>query len=661
MADYTQETRLIKLETALGTDTLMVSRFNGVEAVSQLFRFDLDLVATDGAIDPAAVLRKPALIRVKLANEEERVIHGRMSRFTMVGRKEDLYLYQAQVVPWTWFLTLRRNSRMYQNLSIIDIATKLFKEHDFSDFEFRCGTRPQREYVIQYNESDFDFVSRWLEAEGIFYYFEHTESKHTLVLADSNGTLKPCPEYDTAQISAKPLINEDSVLTAGREQSIQVGKITLKDWDYLQPSLTLESTLEGDGNEEIFEYPANFDNPGDGDRYARYRLEAEEARREQVNGTGNCRWMVSGHKFTLRGHFNDAFNGEYIITSVTHSCQAGGFRAGEQGTLDYYNTFTCIPASVPYRPLRKTKRPVVRGLQTAIVVGPKGEEIWTDKYGRVKVQFHWDREGKKDENSSCWIRVAMIWAGKNWGAVHIPRIGHEVIVDFLEGDPDRPIITGRVYNAEQMPPYELPANMTQSGIKSRSTKGGSGENFNEIRFEDLKGQELLSIHAEKNQSIVVENDETISVGHDQSVSVGNNRTESVGKDETISIGGGRTESVGKNETISISESRSETVGKDETVTIGKDQAVTIGGKETHDVGDKRTTQVGKDDTLQVGKKLSVTAGDEILLKTGSASIQMKKDGTIVIIGKDIKIEASGKIAAKASSDITMKGSQIKQN
>jgi type VI secretion system secreted protein VgrG len=330
-----------------------------------------------------------------------------------------------------------------------------------------------------------------------------------------------------------------------------------------------------------------------------------------------------------------------------------------------------------------------------MVVGPAGDEIYTDKYGRVKVVFHWDRRGqeKKDENSSCWIRVSHPWAGKAWGGIAIPRIGQEVIVDFLEGDPDQPIITGRVYNAEQTVPYELPANMTQTGIKSRSSKSGTPDNFNEIRFEDKKGEEQVFIHAEKNQDIEVEKDETHWVGHDRTKTIDNDetthvkhdRTETVDNNETITIKGNRSESVSKNETITIEKNRTESVGDNETIDIGKDQSINVSGnkmltidkKESISVGDSRQDQVakneeisigknrevtiGENDTLQVSKKLSIQAGDQITLQTGSATITMKKDGTITIKGKDITIEGSGKINVKASSDVILKGSKITQN
>jgi type VI secretion system secreted protein VgrG len=357
--------------------------------------------------------------------------------------------------------------------------------------------------------------------------------------------------------------------------------------------------------------------------------------------------------------------------------QGGDDRAGDGQGFEYQNRFTCIPAALPYRPARTTPRPFVHGCQTAVVVGPAGEEIFTDKYSRVKVQFHWDREGKKDANSSCWVRVASTWAGRQWGAIHIPRIGQEVVVDFEEGDPDQPIVIGSVYNADNMPPYALPANKTQSGIKSRSSLGGGADNFNEIRFEDKKGSEQLFIHAEKNQDIEVENDETHWVGrdrtktidHDETVSVGNNRTETVGKNETISIGENRTESVGKDESISVAGNQSLSVDKNRSIAVTGNQSTNIDGSrsvgvdkdDALSVTKKRTVSIGTDDTLSVGKKLVMEAGDEIVLKTGSATIAMKKDGTITISGKDITIKGSGKVNVKASSDVIVKGSKVLAN
>ena len=445
----------------------------------------------------------------------------------------------------------------------------------------------------------------------------------------------------------------------------------------------------------------------DNARTVNLRMQEEGARALSILGQSNATQLTAGHKFTLERHF-DA-DGDYVLTQIRHSAELTlAYRSGEGVSL-YSKESRFIPLAPPFRPPRLTPRPAVAGTQTAVVVGPPGEEIFTDKYGRVKVQFHWDRHGQNNADSSCWIRVATLWAGQNWGIIHIPRIGQEVVVDFLEGDPDQPIIVGSVYNAEMMPPWELPANKTQSGIQTRSSLGGSASNHNQIRFEDKMGQEQIHIHAEKNQDIEVENDETHWVGHDrkktidhdetvhvkhdrtetvlnnQTISIGVNRTESVGANESITIGANRTVMVGAAEAYTIAAAQALTVGAARAVTVGAAQAITVGDTQITTVGsddttivggsraetvakDKsstvgggRTTSVAKDDALDVGKNLTVTAADSITFKTGDASIVMKKDGTITITGKDISITGKGKIDAKADKNITMKGQKILQN
>ena len=352
-----------------------------------------------------------------------------------------------------------------------------------------------------------------------------------------------------------------------------------------------------------------------------------------------------------------------------HSAHAGGYQTGESDEFRYRNFFVAIPHSVPFRPLRTTPKPVVQGSQTALVVGKSGEEIWVDSHGRVKVQFYWDRNGKKDENSSCWVRVASTWAGKNWGFIQIPRIGQEVIVDFIEGDPDRPIITGRVYNAEQTPPYALPGNQTQSGVKTRSSKGGSGENFNEIRFEDKKGSEQVVIHAEKDMQVDVENDRSESVGHDETITIGDNQSVSIGKDRTESVGGNESVKIEKNRTENVDGSHAETITKNMTLSVKENRDVTVGKDLTEEMKGSLSLKVGKDSAVTVGKNhglkvdkaITIKAGDsitiesdkEVLIKTGQASIQMKKNGDIVIKG--------GKIQVKGSKDLVLKGSKIAAN
>jgi type VI secretion system secreted protein VgrG len=597
-----------------------------------------------------------------------------------------------------------------------------------------------------------------MEQEGIGYYFRHSDGHNTMVLTDSTSKHTPVSGYEkvpfvdpSAQV--KPDLEHIESWSFARE--IEPGVYVHDDYDFERPSVELKTkqTLPRGytpSDYEIYDYPGLYLQQPDGQQYATVRINERGTMYETAQGLSNARGITVGALMTLDAHPRDDQNREYLITRAEYLLTFGDYEALPEGAgTSYRCSFAAIPSSQQFRPRRITPKPFVQGPQTAVVVGPAGEEIYTDKYGRVKVQFHWDRRGKKDENSSCWMRVSYPWAGKNWGAVAIPRITQEVIVSFLEGDPDQPIITGRVYNAEQMPPYDLPANKTQSGVKSRSSKSGTPANFNEIRFEDLKGSELLTIHAEKDQSISVEHDESHTVGHDRSkdiahdetthvghdrtetvdnnetITIGVNRTEKVGSNESITIGANRTENVGANESVTIganrtmsvgaSESltvalqRTHTVGINETITIGaaqeitvgaaqsitvgavqsntiganqttevgasrsinvgSDQSVTVGGgatmkvgkDESRNIGGSRGTSVGKDDATKVAKTFLVDAGDEIALKTGSASITMKKDGTIQISGKDITIKASGKVNVKADSDVVVKGSKILQN
>jgi type VI secretion system secreted protein VgrG len=478
------------------------------------------------------------------------------------------------------------------------------------------------------------------------------------------------------------------------EQEFRTGKYALTDYNFETPSTSLMAEVQttheagGNGKFEYYDYPGEYEKKAQGDKIAKIRIEEEEAQYLVIRGTSVCRDFTSGYRFDLKDYFRADMNQSYVLTQVQHAASIGeAYRSAGSGHehSSYSNTFTAIPHKIPYRPVRLTPKPIVQGPQTAVVVGPGGEEIYSDKYGRVKVQFFWDREGKKNESSSCWVRVSQLWAGKQWGAIFIPRIGQEVMVEFMEGDPDHPIITGRVYNAEMMPPYALPANQTQSGIKSRSSKGASPDNFNEIRFEDKKGEEQLFIHAEKNQDIEVENDETHSVGHDrkkdikndetvsvgrdrsetvgnnETISIGKDRTENVEKNESITIGANRTESVGKNEDITIGENRTENVTKNEDITIGESRKEQVGKDEDVSIGGARTLQVEKNNSVDVGKKFTLVAGDEISLTTGDASIVMKKNGDIQITGNKITINGSGKITVKSDSDLIMKGSKITQN
>jgi type VI secretion system secreted protein VgrG len=670
MTTYTQTSRPMRIKTALGEDALLLDGFSGVEKVSSPYGFTLDLLSEDPAIVAEDLIATPVVLSLQLPDGESRVFHGLVRRFAQLGQRDDMTAYRAEIVPWLWFLSLSRNIRIFQQMSVLDILEKVFKDRGHTDFKVKCTrSYPVREYCVQYRETDLDFVSRLMEEEGIHYYFEHSDSKHELVLAD-DSTLNPtCPSFATARMGPEDVKDEDVVHSIEDSRAAFLGSVSLTDYDYLQPSLSLDISASGKGTGEVYDYPGKYSKPEDGERYALLRLQSGEATQRVVTGTGTCRGFVAGHKFTLKDHYRKDVNQAYLLVEVRHRGQAGGYRSWSRGEEEYRNEFVCIPAATPYRPAPRTPRPVVHGSQTAVVVGKKGEEIWVDKHGRVKVQFYWDREGKADENSSCWVRVSSSWAGKGWGWIQIPRIGQEVIVDFLEGDPDRPIITGRVYNAEQVPPYDLPANQTQSGVKSRSSKGGSTDAFNELRFDDKKDSELVYFHAQKDMEVVVENDRTETVGNDETVSIGHDQSLSVGNDQTEDVGANKTVTVGKDEKITISGGRTESIAKDmklsvtgnADITIGKDVTEAVKGSSSQQIGKDSAVSVGKNHGLDVGKQVSIKAGDaitlqsdkEIVIKAGQASIQLKKNGDIVIKG--------GKIQVKGSKDLVLKGSKIAAN
>jgi type VI secretion system secreted protein VgrG len=669
MAGYTQAGRPLRVDTVFGTDVLLLGGFHGSEAVSEPFVFELDLLSTRADLDARTILGTGAPLSWETGGRKSRTIHGLVRRFIQLGQRDDLVFYRAEIVPWLWFLTLSRESRIHQKLTVPQIIELVFKDLGHSDFELRLTrSYPERDYCVQYRETHFNFVSRLMEEEGIFYFFEHTQDGHKLVLADGNNAASAVMGDGVARVQPQANAMEDVVWSIERDHSVHTGKVTLRSYDYLQPSLSLESSEAGEGDAELYDNPGSYVSVEEGDRYARIQLEAEEVPRHLMRGEGNCRNFGSGATVEI----SDAgirSRTKCLLLSVGHAMSGNAYRGWDTSEpVEYRNSFLAMPLETPYRPPRRARKGLVRGTQTAVVVGPSGEEIWADKYGRVKVQFYWDRKGKRDENSSCWVRVASTWAGKSWGAIQIPRIGQEVIVDFLEGDPDRPIIIGSVYNAEQMPPYTLPDNVTQSGVKSRSSKGGAPANFNEIRMEDKKDSEQIYIHAEKDKRVVVENNRSESVGNNEAITIGNDRNESVGNNETISVSSNRmlsvgsnsTVSVGKNMALSVGDNHTESVGKNQTGTVGSNLSLSVGKNSTFEVKESHTVTIGKDHKEKVtknyslkAKKIHIEAEDEIEIKSGSASIILKKNGDVQIKG--------GKINVKGSGDVVIKGSKIGEN
>ena len=644
---YTQANRPMRVETALGADTLLLAALSGTEAVSAPFAFRLELLSEDPAIVPDDVLRTPVVLTLRLPDESERTVHGLVRRFAQRGRSEELTAYRAEIVPWLWFLSLSRECRIYQNLSVPEIVEQVFRAQGYADFEMRLvKSYPKREYCVQYRETHLDFVSRLLEDEGIFYFFEHSPDRHLLVLADSNGAATPCEGMPTARMAPQVATAGDDVVTAlHREHRARPGKVALRDYDFLQPSLNLESTIAADEPEEVYDYPGLYSKPEEGERYARLRLEGQAARREVVSGEGTCRAFVSGCRFDLAEHYREDANQAYLLLRVRHQASAGDWRSWNDSPLDYRNRFLAVPHAVPFRPRRSTRRPFVRGSQTALVVGPAGEEVWMDKHGRIKVQFYWDRQGRKDENSSCWVRVAQPWAGKGYGSIQIPRIGSEVVVEFLEGDPDRPLVTGCVYNAEQTPPFALPAAGIQMGMKSRSSPGGGGAN--EITMTDTKGKEMMNLHAQYDMVTTVLNDRTSSIK--------NNDTLDVSVDRTETIGGKHTETIAGNTTITVSGGNYSHDVAGGTATIHVSGAVA----ETFD-STLSTTVSGKISLDSTGAEIAVSAATKISLVVGASSLKMDAGGTIELSGVNITINGVKiALAGDAETSMTVAASSVK--
>ena len=651
---YTQDTRQMKVVTPLGKDALLLVGFGGTEAISQLFQFQLSLLAenkTEVAFDK--------LLGQKVTGEfvaPQRFFNGIVSRISQGDRDQTFTGYRIEIVPQFWLLTHKAQSRIFQQISVPDILKKVLAGLD-ARYSIE-GTFEPRDYCVQYRETDFNFASRLMEEEGIFYYFEHTANGHKLVVSNQQ-THPDVPDgssmiYEDLSGGGR---KEDRIYDWTKVQELRSGKVTLFDHCFELPHKHLEADkeiqatvqagtvshkLKVGGNEmlELYDYPGEyaqrFDgvDPGGGDRptdvqkifqdnkrTVELRMQQEAFPSLEIQGGSNCHQLLPGYKFALDRHFNA--DGSYLVTAVHHTAALGAYRADEDA-FTYDNTFSCAPVGLVFRPRRVAPKPSVRGSQTAVVVGPAGEEIFTDKYGRVKVQFHWDREGQHDINSSCWLRVSTSWAGKKWGAIHIPRIGQEVIVDFLEGDPDQPIIIGSVYNAEQMPPYTLPDEKTKSTLQSRSSKGGGPKNFNEIRLEDKKGSEQIFINAEKDMDHRVENDSREFIGKDRHLVVTANQIELVKADKHGHVKGKLVEK------------------------IDGDLSLKVGGKRQEKIGTVDTVEAGQEIHLKAGMKIIIEAGVQISLVGPGGFVDIGPAG-VTIQGIMVKINSGGSAGSGTSS------------
>ncbi|MBL8834636.1 MAG: type VI secretion system tip protein VgrG [Alphaproteobacteria bacterium] len=525
----TQENRTLKMESPLGEDQLVLMGLGGEERVNDLFEFQLDLLSPNMDIRPAQILGKPVSFSVR-AGTKTRFFSGIVSRFVAGAATEgDHRTYRAEVVPELWLLTQRIDCRIFQNQTAPDIIQKVLQEAGLPPFEpVGLAGHPELEYCVQYLETDFAFISRLMEDAGIVYFFKHAQGSHKLILTDKTSAYFKIEEPNIELRGGT--VSLTAVSSWQQQHRFLPNRWAHHDYDFQVPTKNLLAdtrsvvSLERSGSFEIFDWRGEYTEKARGRSLAKTRMEALESGFTIVEGGGACRFFAPGGKFTMTFHEIDAEVGKtWVVASVYHSATDLSHQTNSPAP-SYANNFACVPEDVLLRSTRKTRRPIIPGPQTAFVVGPAGEEIFTDKFGRIRVQFHWDRRGKKDEKSSCWIRVAQSWAGKKWGMAFTPRIGMEVVVEFLDGDPDQPIVAGCVFNGDNMPHWAAQGSATQSGLKTRSSQGGGDDNANLLRFEDKTGSEEIYFHAEKDFTRVVENDDTLDVGNDQSEKIKRNRS-----------------------------------------------------------------------------------------------------------------------------------------
>lgn len=677
-----------------------VLSFNAVENISYLPSANLTLVS-EQVIPFQDIVRQEGLLTIINPNNNsiltgsiapDRYFHGIIRSFKHTGMNGRFHIYETELVPSLWLLSIKHNCRIFQDMKLQDIVGKILQESGITSdlYEFRLAQEDIfNKFNVQYNETDLHFISRLLEKEGIFYFFEHYEDKHVLVFCDTDAYYQDIKGDTSIPFNSGGLASANKISISSFDYSdrMRPGVLTHTNYNFKTPSMKLETDFKSEYNNtdepfEVYTYPGSYGKTERGDRLAKIRLETMAALKEKGRGVSNCVLLTCGATFELIGHDVQEFNQEYFLFGVTHGgSQPGALKelAPEDATPGYSNAFMVIPSSVTYRPELRHGKPVVPGLLSAIVTGPKGEEIWPDEYGRVNVQFHFDREGKMDEKSSCWLRTMQFWNGTTWGSQFIPRIGDEVLVSFINGDMDYPIITGSVINEAKQPNYSLPANKTQSGIRTRSTPGGTAANFNELRFEDKMGSEEVYLQGEKDWNILIKNDKGQRVGHDETLTVGNNRMKSVGVNQTVSIGANHTETIGANKTETVTINKAETIGIAKELTIGGLYQVTVGAAMNETVGGAKAEEVGLtkavivgahmtekvigNRAITVGKNMSTTvtqnstlkaksivleADDEIVFKTGSATISMKSSGEIIIKGTSITETASGEIVIKGA-------------
>ncbi|EOV9571828.1 type VI secretion system Vgr family protein [Cronobacter turicensis] len=658
---------LNRITVQLPVEGLLFWKLSGREALSEPFMFTLTLLGTDARADRSALLGQPVTVTIPTqALMTPRYLNGKVTRVavTAVELSGTRYAaYELTVEPDLWPMHRDRNLRIFQGQTVPQIVKTLLGESRVNMEERLSGSYRVWEYCVQYQESSLDFISRLLELEGITYHFRHEQDRHTLILTDAPGQYEPFPGYETIPYHVTPSggsTDEEGISQWALEDSVTPGIYSLDDYDFRKPNAWLFQARQNPlspqpGSIDVYDWPGRFVEHGHGEFYARIRQERWQVEHRQTQGSGTALGIAPGHTFVLRNapFFGD--NGEYLTTVAHYRFEENRYASGPDSNTLHEIRFEVIPADVPYRPSQKTPWPRTYGPQTAKVVGPQGESIWTDKYGRVKVKFHWDRLGKGDDTSSSWVRVSSAWAGQGFGGVQIPRVGDEVVVDFINGDPDRPLITGRVYNEASMPPWELPGDATRMGFMTRS-KDGHRDNASYLFFEDKMGDELMDMHAEKNMNISVENDKTVTIDGSRTTTIGREQKDEVTGDASFYYKQKRTTVVDQRETRTFNN------GEETTITNGKTLTVTSGGFKSEITDLKKDIIHGnRSTTIDTGDYLTINDGGQEQSIKGNVNVNIDGNWVQKITNGGIYISSPNKITIKSDTEVNVDSPYLSSN
>ncbi len=705
--DIVLENRQLRLKGPLGPKKMVLVRADVSEKMSALTETDIQFMSPDHNLHMEDIVGQRLSLELDDEEGNTRYWQGFCVSCAFEGLMGGQGLYRAEVRPWLWFLTLHADCRIFQEQSALTVIKSIFSARGFSDVEDRTSaTYAERGYLVQYRETDYAFVTRLMEEEGIYYYFTHDSGKETLVLADGSGSHGPLDgageirfEYQEGggHDGGSYKRDEDHIYEWKSSERVNTGKVSLTDYDFTKPAANLKALtalpkgMHSHKDIEVYDYPGIYATTDFGQKRTRVRAEALASEYKRTWGKSNVRTMAVGGTFKLKDHPRTDFNKEYLVLAARHKLQietdsdkdgqanttlsdergTGGAQAGKKES--YESTFEVQLKSEPFRAALTTPKPIIAGVQTAVVTGPSADEIFTDQYGRIKVQFHWDREGDKDDKTTCFIRVAQSMAGRNWGSFHIPRIGQEVVVQFEEGNPDRPIVTGMLYNKINKPPFEFPANMTQHGMKSNSSKGGSG--FHELVFEDKKDAEFIRLQSEKDYKETIKNNAEISIGfekkdagdltqkvyHDKTewLETGDHSFEVKAGDETLTIAQNRARSVGQDESVSIGSNKSDSIGSNYTIDVGSTLEITAGTKIKFTVGGSSIEMTGTKITMK-STAISVEGTGKVEAKAGG-SMKLESSGKMDVKGAMTTLEGSGMTTVKSSGILSVQGSLVKIN